>query len=223
MKISSQDNNKWRKAQQAEKGHWAFLWDSNDSPDRIANIDKEIIKGEFIFQELVDHFDIDPETDWAKLSILDVGCGPLSLVARNGLGNERTGVDPLKYPDWVYDTYDEQQFDIQKLPFEEMPQSRKFDVVLFYNALQHFASLENVAIKCKEILSKGGTVLLSEYLNVPTNEAHIQFLEFNKLKKLFAKAGFKVEATAVPVRLPGYVERPGGQPIDLFLARCRLA
>ncbi len=209
----------WLRAQEAEKGHWAYLWQDSSSQERIALINNEVIKGEFIFQEMADYFHINPKKDWANLKILDVGCGPLSLVARNSLGKTRVGVDPLKYPHWVYEDYEAKKFNVQLEPFEELSVLTKFDILIFYNALQHFADLDLVIAKCKSALAKGGVIFLSEYLKVPTNDAHIQYLEADKLDKLFRDSGFRVNSTTLPVRLPGFVERPDGTSIDLYVAK----
>jgi 2-polyprenyl-3-methyl-5-hydroxy-6-metoxy-1,4-benzoquinol methylase len=209
----------WLNAQDAEKGHWAYLWQDVNSQGRTALINNEVIKGEFIFQEMVDKFGIKPKTDWSNSKIIDVGCGPLSLVARNKLGKTREGVDPLKYPSSIYEEYESKDFKVHIEPFEELSTKDKFDIVIFYNALQHFADLDAVAKKCKEILKKNGQILLSEYLKVPVNDAHIQYLEAGELDKMFKGVGLHVESFSIPVRLPGYVERPDGSPIDLYMAR----
>jgi 2-polyprenyl-3-methyl-5-hydroxy-6-metoxy-1,4-benzoquinol methylase len=220
--MKHQDKQVWLNAQTAEKGHWSILWQDKDSAERVALINNETIKGEFIFDELVDYFKVDPEKDWGTLSILDVGCGPLSLVARNTFGKKREGVDPLKYPRWVYEEYAKQDFKVYLEPFEEFSVKSKFDVVLFYNALQHFANLDDVAEKCKQVVSKKGIIYLCEYLEVPTNDAHIQFLTKEILDKLFEDKGFSVKSERIEVRLPGYVERPGGESIGLYVAKCSL-
>lgn len=219
MTLTPQQRSIWEAAQAAEKGHWAWLWQAADSASRVALTDNETVKGEFIFQELADHFKIKPKADWANLSLLDVGCGPISLVARNQLGKTRAGVDPLRYPTWVYERYEQEKFHVYEVPFEELNTAHKFDVIVFYNALQHFADLEVVARQCRQVLAPSGVVYLTEYLAVPTNEAHIQFLEADRLDRLFKSAGFTVDSIVKPVRLPGYVERPDGSPIDLYLAR----
>lgn len=220
--MTPQTKQTWLNAQTAEKGHWSILWQSEDSAERIALINNETIKGQFIFDELVDHFNIDPDKDWDALRVLDVACGPLSLVARNTLGKKRVGVDPLKYPDWVYEEYAKDDFKVFLEPFEELSSKTKFDVVLFYNALQHFADLEAVAEKCKQIINKNASIYLCEYLEVPTNDAHIQFLTKDMLDKLFKDKGFSVDSERIEVILPGYVERPGGEAIGLYVAKCKL-
>jgi 2-polyprenyl-3-methyl-5-hydroxy-6-metoxy-1,4-benzoquinol methylase len=223
MVLSKHSRVIWDKAQEAEKGHWAWLWQGSDSIQRQDLINGEVTKGEFIFQQMVEHFNVHPTEDWAGLKVLDVGCGPLSLIARNQLGKSRSGVDPLHYPTWVYDEYKTKDFMVYKQPFEELSTTKKFDIIIFYNALQHFADLGMVAKKCDGILAKGGEVYLAEYLEVPTNEAHIQYLEAPMLDKLFRSHGFKVDSVAESVRLPGYVERPDGSSISLYIARLNLA
>ncbi len=219
MSFPSHSRSTWDKAQEAEKGHWAWLWQAADSEQRKSLINNETIKGEFIFQQMADFFKVKPQKDWHKLKVLDVGCGPISLIARNKLGIIRAGVDPLRYPNWVYQEYENKNFKVYEKPFEELGVKQKFDVIVFYNALQHFADLKSVAKKCHEFLAKDGVIYLSEYLEVPTNEAHIQFLESGALNMLFSSAGFKVNSVERAVRLPGYVERPDGSPINLYIAR----
>ncbi len=209
----------WDQAQDAEKGHWLALWQPDGSTDRDWIVEHESQKGDFIFEELTKHFKIDPVKDWANKSVLDVGCGPVSLVARGKYGKTRTGVDPLRYPHWVYEAYSKNDFKVILEPFEEFHNPSQYDVVIFYNALQHFADLAAVARRTKEILAPGGRAYLAEYLEVPTNEAHIQYLEKTPLDKLFAAADFTVDSAVKSVRLEGLVERPGGQPIDLYLAQ----
>ncbi len=217
--MTSKKNIFGKKLRRLKKGHWAYLWQDTESIERTSLINNEVIKGEFIFQELIDKFSIKPSKQWKTFRILDVGCGPISLVARNELGKIREGIDPLKYPNWVYDAYDKKKFKVHLELFEEFVNKNKYDVIIFYNALQHFADLKAVAKKCKQILANDGDILLSEYLRVPTNDAHIQFLEPDKLDKIFLDQGLKVESYTHSVRLPGYVERPDGSSIDLYLAK----
>lgn len=221
--MSAADWDVWDQAQVAEKGHWAALWQPADSLERQYLAESEAKKGDFIFHEMSMHFEIDPTKDWSDKAVLDVGCGPVSLVARSKLGKTRTGVDPLRYPHWVYEAYRANSFNVIMEPFEEMSGPDKYDVIVMYNSLQHFADLRAVANRSKDIVTQAGEIYLSEYLQVPTNEAHIQFLEDGVLNELFTSAGVKVDSAVVPVRLPGLVERPGGEPIDLYVARMTLA
>lgn len=208
---------KWLKAQEAEKGHWIGLW-SEDLQQRHALVQHEALKADFIFRQMTSYFGINPKKGWSKSSVLDVGCGPTSVVSRMKFGKSRAGVDPLKYPKWVYQDYKKNNFKVIMKPFEELDSNKKFDIIIFYNALQHFADLGVIARKCRQVLAQDGNIYLSEYLEVPTNEAHIQFLEEAKLDRLFKDVDFKVDSVQKPVRLAGLVERPEGQSIDLYIA-----
>lgn len=211
----------WERAQEAEKEYWysCGIDDPDGSTRRKLLVDSESQKADFIFNQMINNFGVKPAKDWSKLSILDVGCGPTSLVARAKFGKKRRGVDPLKYPAWVYEDYKKHGFEVILQPFEDLSTTKKFDIIIFYNALQHFAHLGEVARKCQDVLAKGGMIYLSEYLEVPTNHAHIHYLESAKLDGLFEGAGFDVESVNKQVRLPGLVELPGGYPISLYMAR----
>jgi len=222
--LTPQQRLEWEHAQEAEKEYWygCGIDDPDGSTRRQLLVDSESQKADFIFNQMVDHFGVDPAKDWSKLKVLDVGCGPTSLVARSKFGKTRAGVDPLAYPKWVYEDYKKHGFKVFLQPFEELDTTKKFDIIIFYNALQHFANLGEVARKCREVLAKGGKIYLSEYLEVPTNHAHIHYLESAKLDGLFEGAGFEVESVNKQVRLPGLVELPGGQPIGLYIASLRM-
>lgn len=215
------DQQEWQRAQEAEKGHWAALWQDEGSSDRQELIEHEIAKGDFIFNQLMAKFDVKPLSGWVNKCVLDVACGPLSQIARAKLGKTGAGVDPLKYPDWVYEAYSKDDFEVFIKPFEQMDASQTFDVIVMYNALQHFADLNAVAEQAKRLLAEGGQVYVCEYLEVPMNEAHVQFLTKDRLDRCFAAADFKVESAIQSVKLRGLVERPGGHPIDLYVARLK--
>src|SRR5258706_3875672 len=123
--MSPDQRTKWQAAQVAEKGHWIGLWDSNVQT-RQSLMDHEAQKADFIFHQMTVHFGVDPKRDWAKASVLDVGCGPASIVARSKLGKSRVGVDPLKYPDWVYAAYKRNGFEVLLQPFEDLDTTKKF-------------------------------------------------------------------------------------------------
>jgi 2-polyprenyl-3-methyl-5-hydroxy-6-metoxy-1,4-benzoquinol methylase len=208
---------KWRQAQRAEKESWKDLWDSKASR-RKAQARMEIKKQTFILKKMEEALQLDLADLCRDKSVLDVGCGPVSYVARMDSPAAKEGVDPLKYPDWVYEDYKRRGFLVHISPFEELRPSHQYDVILFYNALQHFNDLVATASKCREISAKNGKVLMAEYLEIPTDEAHIQFLTKEKLDDLLLEAGFKIASKVIKVRLPGLVEMGGGKPIKLYVA-----
>jgi SAM-dependent methyltransferase len=211
----------WSKAQKAEKQAWISLWQPSSSKSRQKMEKDEITKGEFIIKKMGDSLDVEPRTQWKNSSVLDVACGPVSYIARHKIGRVRDGVDPLKYPSWVYDNYRALDFNVHLMPFEKLKNCR-YDILFFYNALQHFGDLPAVVKKCRELLSPNGQVFIAEYLNIPKDAAHIQLLTAEVMDNLFKNGGFKVESMVQAVRLPGLVERGGGQPIDLYTAKASL-
>ncbi len=212
----------WEAAQIAEKSAWVGLWQPASSPARDGLAQSEAAKGDFIFEQMAEHFKINPALDWQKRRILDVGCGPVSCIARHRLGQRRAGVDPLRYPSWVYEAYEAAQFKVAQVPFEDFATRQRFDVLTFYNALQHFDDLSAVAKVCHQVLAPGGVVYLSEYVHVPTDEAHLHELSKDLLDSKFGEAGFKMDSAVELVRLAGLVEMPGGVPIELYMGRASL-
>jgi SAM-dependent methyltransferase len=209
----------WHKAQEAERKCWLPLWDESNTPKRQECVSSETIKQTFLVQELEKYFGISFEHYLRDKATVDVGCGPVSYLARLSIEGERTGVDPLRYPDWVYEQYKRLGFTVHLTPFEDFKVERKYDVALFYNALQHFRNLNEVGQKCAEVVNDGGEVFLSEYLRIPRDEAHIQYLTRDSLDHMFPASRFIIDSTIIKVRLPGYVERVNGEPVDLYLGR----
>ncbi len=210
---------RWKKAQAAEKRSWIDLWQPTTSKENKKQQQDEIKKGEFIIEQMAKHFKINPKKDWKKLAVLDVACGPVSFVARYKIGEPREGVDPLRYPAWVYEAYKEQGFKAHRVQFEKLKTNRKYDIVTFYNALQHFADLPTVGRKCADVVSANGKIYVVEYVDIPPDDAHIQVLTEDGLNTLFKNAGFKVKSVVKPVRLPGLVEMGGGQPIKIYMGQ----
>lgn len=214
---------KWEKAQDAEKDSWSPLWLEASNPTRKKSVASEIKKQTFIVEKLFENFGINPKTDWRNKAILDVASGSVSYIARNKLGKTREGIDPLKYPEWVYESYQKADFTVHMVPFEKFRATRKYDIIIFYNALQHFDNLEAVAEKCKQLLAPGGQILFSEYLNVPCDHAHIHELTAGLMNKLFDGSGLSLTSKVLKVRLKGLVELEDGSAIKLYVGRSVLA
>lgn len=207
-------NRKWLIAQKTEKMHWSALWETNKFDNEL--IKSEIIKHTFLIKNFEKIFKTDISKIVKNKSILDVGCGPASYIARMKEPKNKYGVDPLEYPNWVYREYKKNQFTVYKSTFEDFKSKIKFDVILFYNALQHFRNLNETANNALDKLSKDGQVLLIEYLHIPTDKAHIQYLTKKLLDETFSSSGFVVRSKTKLIRLPGYVEMGGGMPALVY-------
>lgn len=209
----------WEAAQKAEKDCWQDLWRGLEDNKCLTLVESEITKQTFILKEMETALDISLNSFPAGSRVLDVGCGPVSYLSRMKFEGVKEGVDPLPYPDWVYEQYKKSGFHVNIVPFEEFNTENKYDIILFYNALQHFRDLEMVAFKCFQILADKGVIYLSEYLHIPCDDAHIQFLTKNLLNDIFSRCGFQVVSYVISARLPGLVEMGGGRPVDLYVAK----
>lgn len=207
---------RWRRAQRTERQFWQALWDGNRQ-SKAQLILSEAAKQTFILQQLEATLELDLEEELSGKSVLDIGCGPVSYVARMQIPGLREGVDPLNYPLWVYENYSVQQFKVHILPFEQFALTHSYDVVVCYNALQHFQDLRLVGTRCWDVLRKGGRVIAAEYLDIPSDPGHIHVLTEESLHHLFELAGFEVKYEVCEARLPGLVEMGGGRPVKLFL------
>jgi 2-polyprenyl-3-methyl-5-hydroxy-6-metoxy-1,4-benzoquinol methylase len=212
------DRRKWADAQAAEKDSWQALW-SEQSKEREALAVAEIKKHNFLLKQMERALGLSVPVEIRGKRVLDVGCGPVSYLAREKGAGVREGIDPLEYPEWVYRNYRESGFKVHRVAFEDFETTEPYDVLLFYNALQHFRNLEETAKKAHGVLRSGGVALLSEYLHIPTDSAHIQYLTRKDLDGLFRRSGFTVKSKVVEVRLPGLVELGGGRPVELYVAR----
>jgi glycosyltransferase involved in cell wall biosynthesis/2-polyprenyl-3-methyl-5-hydroxy-6-metoxy-1,4-benzoquinol methylase len=210
---------RWQAAQKAEQTHWRSLWNGPEDALCIELRKKELTKQSFIVKHMEAALGVSLDALPTGSRVLDVGCGPFSYLSRMRFAGLKEGVDPLIFPDWVYEQYRENGFHVHIVPFENFNVCGVYDIILFYDALQHFGDLEVVARKCCKLLASDGAIYLSEYLNVPCDSAHIQFLTRNVLDGLFSRCGFCVLSNVVSVRLPSLVETGGDKPIDLYAAK----
>jgi hypothetical protein len=59
--------------------------------------------------------------------------------------------------------------------------------------------------------------VIVDYLEVPTDDAHLQCLTKFGMDASFVRAGFVLRSEAVMERLAGYVEGGSNRPIKLYL------
>ncbi|MEW6455190.1 MAG: methyltransferase domain-containing protein [Acidobacteriota bacterium] len=210
---------RWEAAQEAERVCWCSLWNGPEDAPCTRLVESEVAKQTFILRQLETTLGVLLDSFPAGSRVLDVGCGPVSYLSRLEFNGLKEGVDPLVYPIWVYERYRNHGFHVHVVPFERFTPCGTYDVILFYNALPHFCDLDLVARKCYEILAEDGAVYLSEYLHIPCDSAHIQFLTRDLLDGLFNRHGFQVVSSVVSARLPNLVEMGGGRPCDLYVAK----
>jgi 2-polyprenyl-3-methyl-5-hydroxy-6-metoxy-1,4-benzoquinol methylase len=217
-KLFSPKSIRWEQAQLAEKHCWSDLWKGEGSADAEYQIKHEKIKNHFLIEKWEEAIDVRINNLTANKSVLDVGCGPTSYVAENLIQSDNEGIDPLDYPSWVYQRYEKLKFKVHKVQFESFKCKKKYEIIVFYNALQHFFDLEKTASTAYRLCQKNGRVIIREYLEIPSDEAHIHVLRKLELDKYFSSAGFNVKSYSKAVRLPGYVEKGAGEPVDIYIA-----
>lgn len=75
--------------------------------------------------------------DLRRVSVLDIGGGPYSLLLKCHNFTKALVADPCAYPDWVYERYKAMGINFVMVPGEELPDLGIYDEVWIYNVLQH--------------------------------------------------------------------------------------
>ena len=105
--------------------------------------------------------------------VLDIGGGPCSLLLKAVGFKKGTVIDPCSYPMWVHQRYKEAgiKYIVQKA--EDMDITKRYDLVLIYNVLQHTENPEKII---KNALAVSKEVRIFEWLHVSKSIGHIHVL-----------------------------------------------
>jgi ubiquinone/menaquinone biosynthesis C-methylase UbiE len=110
------------------------------------------------------------QIDAGGKTILDVGCGPTSLLLRTKNFKKAVGVEPLFYSEKVNQEYLKHNIELIAIPAEEMDfTENQFDEVWMYNVLQHTYDPTLILNKC---FKYGKTIRIFEWLDIPPHEGH---------------------------------------------------
>jgi hypothetical protein len=120
--------------------------------------------------------------------ILDIGGGPCSLLLKCSRTTIAKVVDPLQYPQWVYDRYWEAGIEVEIKKAEQITEYG-FDEAWIYNVLQHVDDIRRVI---SAALNSARIIRIFEWLETDRNEGHINELHAAELDHLFGGVG-KVE------------------------------
>jgi len=134
--------------------------------------------------------------DMQGASVLDIGGGPTSLLLKcvNVKGKV---IDPLQYPDWVYERYKLAGISYQIKYGEDIEEPSVWDEVWIYNVLQHVKSPKQIIDNAQQA---GKLIRIFEWVDTPTNEGHPHCLRADGLNlwlKGEGKTEFVRENTAV--------------------------
>lgn len=121
-------------------------------------------------------------------SVLDIGCGPVSLLLKceNVIG---TAIDPMFLPNWVIERYKTAGIEFKQLKAENISTKCEFDEIWIYNCLQHTENPEKII---ENAIKVGKIIRIFEWIDLPVCEGHLHILTENNLNKWLNGEG-KVE------------------------------
>ena len=117
--------------------------------------------------------DIGGRKDFGTSTILDIGCGPISLLQRTKHGPSRA-VDPLPMSEETLARYREAGVELLSVPAEEMPVDKKFDEVWMYNCLQFTKDPHEILKRIVSVTEPGTVVRIFEWIDGGTDPRHPQ-------------------------------------------------
>lgn len=121
-----------------------------------------------------------------KLSVLDIGGGPVSLLLRCWNCSKATVIDPCKYPQWVIDRYEAANINFLNIMAEQYKPDMKYDEVWIYNVLQHVMD----PLKVIKVARKAGKkIRVFEALEIGEYKGHPHNLTKPMLDSAFGKEG----------------------------------
>lgn len=153
----------WDADQQWERDWWGLDW----SP----KWDDEIRKQNGYFR-LIGFPD---DRDFGDKTVLDVGCGPVSMLQRSRHGFAR-GVDPLAVSEETLKRYADAGIEFLNIKAEEMPVDRQFDEVWIYNCLQHTQDPHEILRRMVASTKAGSVIRVFEWIDLGICPGHPQNL-----------------------------------------------
>jgi len=115
-------------------------------------------------------------------SVLDIGCGPVSMLLKTVNGGHRVGIDPCNYPDWIKERYHSAHIGFEKIAGEDLGrlEPRVFDEVWIYNCLQHVKDPELIINNAKKL---GKVLRIFEWVGKEENVGHPHVLQPHDLQR----------------------------------------
>jgi glycosyltransferase involved in cell wall biosynthesis len=111
--------------------------------------------------------------DGVSFAILDVGCGPVSMIQRALHTNGSRGVDPLAVSDATRQRYADHGIEFLNIKAEDMPEDRMFDEAWCYNVLQHVEDPDKILGK---MVRMAKTVRIFEWIEMGVCPGHMHNL-----------------------------------------------
>ena len=166
------NKNTWEQAQEWEQSWWL--------DQGLKNWDEEIHKQK-TYALLMG---LPPDLNMGDKKILDVGCGPVSMLGRAKAGL-KVGVDPIDWPVAARDAYRNAAvvlFTDKAEDFLERAQVGLYDEIWMYNCLQHTENPGKILANMARI---GRVVRIFEWLDTPPNIGHPQTITESMIADAF--------------------------------------
>lgn len=176
----------WHKAQEAEVKFWGQGLKTYGEETKQVEIYAPRMRltpkyGNYIF-------------DLEGRSIIDIGCGPTSLLLKCINFSKAYAIDPMPMPDWVKARYEAGNITFLQGMGEDAaarigtadPGVLPFDEVWIYNVLQHTEDPKKVLDSAKQL---GKLIRIFEWVDVPTDQAHPHVLKKEELDSWLGKPG----------------------------------
>lgn len=140
--------------------------------------------------------------DLGNKSVLDVGCGPVSMLLRSSNFSRAVGVEPLDYGSDVNQAYSNQGIELMRIPAEEMSFSAlEFDEVWMYNVLQHTYDPEAILQNIKGV---GKVLRIFEWIDTNVHKGHPQVMATSDFVRALDLDSHEFQVkTFNPVATPG--------------------
>jgi glycosyltransferase involved in cell wall biosynthesis len=200
----------WEADQDWERNWWGLDW--------APHWDEEIKKQETYFRLM----GMPENRDFGDKTILDVGCGPVSLLQRSKHGFSR-GVDPLAVSAETRVRYATAGVEFLNIKAEEMPypgeamtgklEPRLFDEIWFYNLLQHTDDPIEILRRIVACAHQGTIVRAFEWIDLGVCPGHPQNLTEDMFWKVFGGDDFER-----PIWNVGALRDFGGTATNKYLA-----
>ena len=216
---------RWAKAQRAESASW-HIPDHLEGPEISEFFHNEQTKARFLIKVAEQALGISVQQLMGDRTVLDIACGPGSIVSEMPEPSRKIGLDPAPFPKWVHERYSSLNFELISNPLESaIFHNRNIGpdpLVVMYNALQHFQDCEKAFFNLKNSLGSH-QVFFVDYAYVPADPAHPQILTFSRIERMLRKVGYTTENLAVTyARLPGLVEMGNGEPARVISGIARI-
>lgn len=211
---------RWELAQVAEEHSWPLPLDWDYSGDVLPKLMlDEQTKARFIVSQGEEILGLSLRSLVEDKTVIDVACGPCSIISNWDNCKEKIGIDPAKFPSWVHKRYQEHNFELVSSTLEGAVVKSITGpppVVVMYNALQHFQDI-NGAVKNLKKIAKNHELFFVDYAEIPADAAHPQILTEKRLRRILLRNGYRaIRLETVEARLPGLVETGSGQSAKII-------